>query len=226
VGEIIHALRKTLINDPWRISLYPDDPWRFDLSTEKGCREWIERSARLAKTMEILRDIDRRGEKALVFVEHRFMQERFAEAATTLFGLDDVPFIINGAMPGVQRQKRVNEFQARRNRFDLMILSPKAAGVGLTITAANHVIHLSRWWNPAVEDQCNDRVYRIGQNKSVQIHIPMAEHPLLGERTFDLTLDRLLTRKRALSRTLLAPPITDSDLGDVYREAVDVREAA
>lgn len=208
------------------VSLYPDDPWRFDLSTEKGCREWIERSARLAKTMEILRDIDRRGEKALVFVEHRFMQERFAEAATTLFGLDELPFIINGATPGGQRQKRVNQFQARRSRFDLMILSPKAAGVGLTITAANHVIHLSRWWNPAVEDQCNDRVYRIGQNKSVQIHIPMAEHPVLGERTFDVTLDRLLTRKRALSRTLLAPPITDSDLGDVYREAVDVRESA
>lgn len=53
-----------------------------------------------------------------------------------------------------------------------MVLSPKAAGVGLTITAANHVIHLSRWWNPAVEDQCNDRVYRIGQSKAVTVHVP------------------------------------------------------
>ncbi|WP_163484901.1 helicase-related protein, partial [Escherichia coli] len=70
------------------------------------------------------------------------------------------PVIINGTVPGGARQKRVNDFQAKRPGFDAMILSPKAAGVGLTITAANHVLHLSRWWNPAVEDQCNDRVYR------------------------------------------------------------------
>lgn len=216
--EVIQRLRS--------ISLYPDDPWRFDLSTAKGCREWIERSARLGKTIEILREIDRLGEKAIVFVEHRFMQERFAEAVTTLFKLDEMPFIINGAMPGTQRQKRVNAFQGRRNRFDLMILSPKAAGVGLTITAANHVVHLSRWWNPAVEDQCNDRVYRIGQNRNVFIHIPMAEHPVLGERTFDLTLDRLLTKKRTLSRTLLAAPISNSDLGEVYSASVEMKGAA
>jgi len=154
------------------------------------------------------------------------MQERFAEAVTTLFKLDEMPFIINGAMPGTQRQKRVNAFQGRRNRFDLMILSPKAAGVGLTITAANHVVHLSRWWNPAVEDQCNDRVYRIGQNRNVFIHIPMAEHPVLGERTFDLTLDRLLTKKRTLSRTLLAAPISNSDLGEVYSASVEMKGAA
>jgi SNF2 family DNA or RNA helicase len=66
--------------------------------------------------------------------------------------------IINGATPGARRPAMVEEFEARKTKFDLMVLSPKAAGVGLTILSANHVIHLSRWWNPAVEDQCNDRV--------------------------------------------------------------------
>ena len=206
--EIIQKLRS--------ISLYPDDPWRYDLSSKPGCQEWIERSARLGKAIEILRDIDRRGEKVLVFVEHRFMQERLAEAVTTLFELESVPFIINGSMPGPRRQKRVNEFQLGHHRFGIMILSPKAAGVGLTITAANHVIHLSRWWNPAVEDQCNDRVYRIGQDKPVTIHIPIAVHPFWKERSFDVTLDRLLHRKRTMSRTLLAPPVSERDLNDVF----------
>ena len=208
------------------ISLYPDDPWRYDLSTKHGCESWIERSARLGKTIEILRDVDRRGEKALVFVEHRYMQERLAEAVTTMFGLDEPPFVINGAMPGTRRQKLVNQFQAKRNRFDLMILSPKAAGIGLTITAASHVIHLSRWWNPAVEDQCNDRVYRIGQTKEVTIHIPITVHPEWGDRTFDVTLDQLLGRKRTLSRKLLAPPVSEEDLSSVYEATFDVKVAA
>jgi hypothetical protein len=68
-------------------------------------------------------------------------------------------------------------FQSSSSAFDVLILSPKAGGVGLTITAANNVIHLSRWWNPAVEDQATDRAYRIGQYAQVTIHILMAIHP-------------------------------------------------
>ncbi len=206
--EIIQKLRS--------ISLYPDDPWKYDLSGKAGCYSWIERSARLLKTLEILKGIDKKGEKALVFVENLYMQERLAEALTTLFELDNVPFVINGSMPGSRRQKRVNEFQERRTGFDVMILSPKAAGIGLTITAANHVIHLSRWWNPAVEDQCNDRVYRIGQTRPVTIHVPVAVHPTWESHTFDVTLDNLLGRKRAISRNLLAPPVSEKDLGEMF----------
>src|SRR5665213_3758687 len=92
----------------------------------------------------------------------------------------------------------------------MLILSPKAAGIGLTITAANHVIHLSRWWNPAVEDQCNDRVHRIGQTRPVTVHVPLALHPGLGEGSFDSKLDALLGRKRALSRDMLMPQIREA----------------
>ena len=76
-----------------------------------------------------------------------------------------------------------------------MILSPKAGGVGLTLTNANNVIHLTRWWNPAVEDQCNDRIYRIGQNKDVYIHILQAIHPDRQSESFDVHLDKLLEIK-------------------------------
>ena len=106
-------------------------------------------------------------------------------------------------------------------QFDVMILSPKAGGVGLTITAANHVIHLSRWWNPAVEDQATDRVYRIGQTRDVHVHLPLAIHPdpAIRESSFDLKLNALMDRKRQLTRDLFLPPdASDGDLVDLFRE--------
>jgi hypothetical protein len=155
-----------------------------------------------------------------VFVEDRAVQIAFAAAASTLFGLRVEPAIINGATPGGKRQAIVDRFQGGPPGFDLLVLSPKAAGVGLTITAANHVIHLSRWWNPAVEDQCNDRVYRIGQDKDVTVHIPIAVHPDYGDASFDVTLDGLLQRKRTLSHDMLAPPVSESDVGVLFETAV------
>src|SRR5215470_9196800 len=92
------------------------------------------------------------------------------------YGLKRRPMQINGEIGGEKRQKLVDEFQSERGVFDVMILSPRAGGVGLTLTTANHVIHLSRWWNPAVEDQCTDRIYRIDQDQPVNVYYPMAVH--------------------------------------------------
>src|SRR5690606_38418305 len=114
-----------------------------------------------------------------------------------------------------------DRFQALPPGFAALVLSPKAAGVGLTITAANHVIHLSRGWNPAVDDQCNDRVYASGQYNPVPINVPPAIHPTFGEASFALKLDDLLARKRALSRDMLMPPVSDSDAESLFGEAVD-----
>src|SRR3546814_18082636 len=75
---------------------------------------------------------------------------------------------ISGKVAGHKRQEMVNALQSSPSAFDVLILSPKAGGVGLTITAANNVIHLSRWWNPAVADQATDRAYRIGQTRPVR----------------------------------------------------------
>lgn len=210
--QTIHILRG--------ISLHPEGAEERDVSTPELARAWISRSARAGKSMEILQEIANEGRKALVFIEDLKMQKAFAEAAAALFSLPRIPSIINGNVPGEKRQAIVDRFQSRPEGFDLLVLSPKAAGIGLTITAANHVIHLSRWWNPAVEDQCNDRVYRIGQTRPVTIHIPIAIHPEYGDRSFDVNLDKLLEVKRSLSRDMLTPPVSDGDIGQLYGESI------
>ena len=110
----------------------------------------------------------------------------------------------------------MNRFQRHLERdegFDLLVLGPKAAGTGLTLTAATHVIHLSRWWNPAVEEQCNDRIHRIGQTKPVTVHVPMAIHPGYQHNSFDCLLHSLMTRKRRLASSALWP------MGDTEEDA-------
>lgn len=192
------------------ISLHPEP-------TLKEADEFISASARLTKTIEILTKISIKREKVLVFLDSLDVQDRFAEIVAERFKLSRIPAIISGETPGNRRQAIVDSFQNEKDGFGVLVLSPRAAGVGLTITAANHVIHLGRWWNPAVEDQCNDRCYRIGQEKPVTIHLPLAVHPNHPGSSFDETLDKLLTRKRALSRDMLAPPVADSDIESIYR---------
>jgi SNF2 family DNA or RNA helicase len=128
--------------------------------------------------------------------------------------------VINGQTPSAKRQAHVDAFQNAGPGFDVMVLAPRAAGVGLTLTAANHVIHLSRWWNPAVEDQCNDRVYRIGQDKPVTVYCPMSRHPAIGDQSFDLKLNDLLSRKRSMSQSLLVPQESDSDYTTLFEETI------
>ena len=83
--------------------------------------------------------------------------------------------------------------------------------------------HLSRWWNPAVEDQYTDRVYRIGQTKTVQVHIPLAIHPRFAEHSFDRNLHALLERKRELSRGVLAPSVASAgDMASLFNTSVQV----
>jgi SNF2 family DNA or RNA helicase len=98
-----------------------------------------------------------------------------------------------------------------------MILSARAGGVGLTLMRANHVIHLSRWWNPAVEDQCTGRVLRIGQERPVTVHIPLAVLSS-GGSSFDQNLQALLERKRELMRAALIP--TEETIGE-QREVLE-----
>ena len=194
--QILHAMRG--------VSLHPVDPAEAPDDLEAYAAD----SARLKWTLEILADVAQRREKVLIFLESLAMQDRLASLIQQRFKLPTLPMRIHGGVPGARRQDLVRRFQADTGRFDVMILSPKAGGVGLTLTAANHVIHLSRWWNPAVEDQSTDRVYRIGQEKPVHVYLPMAVHPdpVIGPASFDLRLDALIARKRALSGHMFAPP--------------------
>jgi SNF2 family DNA or RNA helicase len=180
-------------------------------------REFERASARLHAAMEILRRIKDAGERALVFIENRKMQQRFIQIARRTFQLSRVD-LINGDTPIQQRQQIVERFQRHLDQdggFDLLVLGPKAAGTGLTLTAATHIIHLSRWWNPAVEEQCNDRVHRIGQRRDVLVHVPMAIHPRFREHSFDCLLQSLMTRKRRLAAAALWP-VGDSQVDVAY----------
>lgn len=215
-GERSHGAMLKAIHAFRGLSLHPDGVADLDPFDARAVETWIGRSARLAETVKALDGIAKRDEKALIFLEDLAMQSAFARAIATRFRLKREPGIINGKVPGEKRLAIVDAFQAGPPGFDLLVLSPKAAGVGLTITAANHVIHLSRWWNPAVEDQCNDRCYRIGQDKPVTIHVPQAIHPAFKEASFDLTLDRLLERKRSLSHAMLRPPVEDGDVEALF----------
>ena len=208
--KILHMLRGT--------SLHPKPP--VGLEDFDG---YIASSARLAKTFSLLEEIAAKSEKALIFCEDLNMQAFLSIALQERFSLSHAVQIINGTVAGSRRQALVTAFQTRAAGFDVMILSPKAGGVGLTITAANHVIHLSRWWNPAVEDQATDRAYRIGQDKPVTVHIPMAVHPdaMIGPSSFDVRLNRLMERKRDLSRGLLVPPESDADIDEMLSAVLD-----
>ena len=183
--------------------------------------QFIAKSARLDAVIDILHRIRDAGERVLVFIEHRDMQFRFAEITRHMFGLDRID-VINGDTPIPRRQEIVNRFQRHLGTdggFDMLILGPKAAGTGLTLTAATHVIHLSRWWNPAVEEQCNDRVHRIGQTRPVSVHVPMALHPELGAQSFDGLLQSLMQRKRKLAEQALWP------MGDSKDDVAGLTEA-
>ncbi len=174
--------------------------------------EFVSMSARLIACMDVIRDIRAKGERVLVFIEHRNMQFRFAELMRHFFGLDHIG-VINGDTPILKRQQIVSHFQRHLKKdagFDMLILGPKAAGTGLTLTAATHVIHRDPWWNPAVEEQCNDRVHRIGQTKPVEVHVPMAIHPEYGADSFDCLLQSLMQRKRRMATQALWPMGTDT----------------
>ena len=194
------------------VSLHPERPdaCRGDIDA------WFALSARFEAARRILARIHARGERALIYTEDRRMQGFVAQWLRSELGLDNVS-IINGATPIARRHRHVERFQQHVEAdggFDVMILSPRAAGVGLTLTAATHVIHLSRWWNPAVEEQCNDRIYRIGQTHDVTVHVPLAIHPAYRERSFDCVLNDLMRRKTSLARAALWPPTeNDFDIG-------------
>ncbi len=213
--KVLHMLRGT--------SLHPAPPRGVP-----NIDAYIAQSARLKKTFEILEDVRQRGEKALLFCEDLEMQTFLAMAIQERFDLRHRPMCISGKVPGHKRQEMVNTFQISPYAFDVLILSPKAGGVGLTITAANNVIHLSRWWNPAVEDQATDRAYRIGQTRPVTIHIPMAIHPdeAIGPSSFDQRLDALMERKRSLSRGLLMPPESEQDVENLLADVLDGQQSA
>lgn len=187
-----------------------EHPFLYNSSLlDHASQDLIESSARMLSTIRILQEIEQKNEKVILFAERKDSQKMLQKICKEYFGI--VAKIINGESPtstsqiasGKQsRQASIDEFQAKPG-FNIIIMSPIAAGMGLNVTAANHVIHYSRHWNPAKESQATDRAYRIGQAKDVFVYYPMAVS--VGMKTFDQTLDDLLSRKTELATSTIFP---------------------
>jgi len=180
-------------------------------------KEIEDNSPKMKWLLTELGKIKAQNEKVILFCELRDVQRLLQRAISERF--DFVPAIINGDTStsnksAVSRQKQIRVFQ-EKSGFGAIILSPLAAGFGLNIQAANHVIHFTRTWNPAKEDQATDRAYRIGQTKEVFVYCPVvvAEDFI----TFDAKLNTLLEWKRGLSGDMLngVGDLSGNDFGDL-----------
>lgn len=214
--SLLHYLREVCTD--------PREPGRdFDNEPLVVVRQ---KNPKLDWLLKALDDIKRRGEKAIIFCEFRGMQLRLAHYIEQVFTLR--PDIINGDTSAAEesddnRQRRIKKFQSLPG-FGAIILSPLAVGFGVNIQAANHVIHFTRTWNPAKEDQATDRAYRIGQTRPVHVYYPVVYADEFV--TFDVLLDRLLGKKRALSGDMLngTGNILPSEFEDVVGVGKDVFE--
>lgn len=205
-----------------QVSLHPDLLAGGTIGTANNPRDSrlvLQRSGKLAWLLRRLDEIKPLGEKVLVFCVQKKLQEALARHLALIYGIN-VP-IINGDTKATSRHDfegtrlgLIEQF-SQRDGFGICILSPIAAGAGLNIVAANHVIHLERHWNPAKEDQATDRAYRIGQTRAVTVYLPAARHPNTERRSFDDVLHALIEKKRGLQGALgLVPPqsVTDTEL--------------
>lgn len=177
------------------------------------------RSGKLARLTEMLEELLEAGDKALVFTQftemgdilQRHLQETFAREV----------LFLHGGTPRKQRDAMVQRFQSADGP-PLFLLSLKAGGTGLNLTAATHVFHFDRWWNPAVEEQATDRAFRIGQTRTVQVHA------FVCSGTLEEKIDEMLARKRAVAAKVVGSgeamltELTDDQL----REALALRPGA
>ncbi|MGH9099777.1 MAG: DEAD/DEAH box helicase [Acidimicrobiales bacterium] len=148
------------------------------------------RSGKLERTLEILEQVREAGQQALVFTQFAEMGTMLQRHLTERLGCR-VGFL-HGGVPRARRDELVAELQSEVT-MPVMVLSLKAGGTGLNLTAASHVLHYDRWWNPAVEDQATDRAYRIGQRRDVQVR------KLVCAGTVEERIDEMIESKRALA---------------------------
>ncbi len=168
-----------------------DHPVLYQKQTDLTC----ERSGKVQRLVEMLETIIENGEKALIFTQFKEMGDVLVELLQDALNLDSIPFL-HGGLNASQRDELVDDFQSEDGP-PVFILSLKAGGTGLNLTAATHVFHFDRWWNPAVEDQATDRAYRIGQNQNVQVH------KFLTLGSLEEKIDAMLEEKKLLSESIV-----------------------
>ena len=193
------------------ISLHPRLVYgeRLDVPKKKSdLNSLMQESGKFDSLLTVLDEVQSKKEKCIIFTINKKLQSFLAVALASLYRLPVIS-IINGDAKAVAKQSStptrksmIAGFESR-DGFNIIIMSPVAAGVGLTVVGANNVIHLERHWNPAKEAQATDRVYRIGQKRAVNVFIPMLHHP--EHESFDVNLHQLLSKKSLLKDSVVTP---------------------
>jgi non-specific serine/threonine protein kinase len=160
-----------------------------------GDGAWAEKdSGKFARLRDIVEVIAARQEKALIFTQFRETTAPLAAFLGSVFGRAGL--VLHGETEIRKRKELVRQFQEDEN-IPFFVLSLKAGGAGLNLTAASHVIHFDRWWNPAVENQATDRAFRIGQTRNVLVH------KFICRGTVEDKIDQLIESKEQLAGDLL-----------------------
>lgn len=154
------------------------------------------------------------GEYTLIFTQYRAMGEILATGLAEQLGCDPLPFL-HGGLPAAERDEMVRRFQEDEDAPPVLILSLRAAGFGLNLTRASHVIHYDRWWNPAVEEQATARAHRIGQKNRLSVHT------LVVGGTFEDYIEKMHRAKKGLADAVTGDDsaeltsMSDEELRDV-----------
>ena len=178
-------------------------------------------SGKFARLRELAETIAAKQEKVLVFTQFRETTEPLAAFLGAIFGREGL--VLHGGTPVAKRRELVTRFQ-EDELTPFFVLSLKAGGAGLNLTAASHVIHFDRWWNPAVENQATDRAFRIGQQRNVLVH------KFVCRGTIEERIDQLIESKQQLVKDvleggaeLLLTEMSDSELLDLVK--LDIHSA-
>ncbi|REK71967.1 DEAD/DEAH box helicase [Paenibacillus paeoniae] len=160
----------------------------------------VARSSKLERLLAMVKELREADERCLIFTQYIGMGKMIQDVLQR--ELNEPVLYLNGSTPKKQRDRMVERFQSRdlpaSEQPNVFILSLKAGGVGLNLTAANHVFHFDRWWNPAVENQATDRAYRMGQTRDVQVH------KFISLGTLEERIDEMLENKQQLSDNVIS----------------------
>jgi SNF2 family DNA or RNA helicase len=181
------------------------------------------RSGKVARLEEVLAELLAEGDRALMFTQFTEFADLLVPHLSARF--DTEVLYLHGGTSKQRRDEMVARFQSGlsdRGAPALFLLSLRAGGTGLTLTAANHVLHLDRWWNPAVENQATDRAFRIGQRRSVQVR------KFVCAGTLEERLDRMIESKKELADLVISDGegwLTELSTGEL-RELLSLDEEA
>ena len=207
-----------------RIKQICNHPAHFAGDGSALLKEGEHRSGKVKRAFEILEQAQREGRKALIFTQFPTFGTMLLPELERIFG-QPIP-MLHGGVPRKKRADMVRQFQLPGEQGPpAMVLSVRAGGTGITLTEASVVVHIDRWWNPAVEDQATDRAYRIGQNRDVTVY------KLVAEGTLDERINDIIQGKRELAGGIIGAGegwianLGDDELAELWRLRTATREA-